>query len=166
MSISTLLLRLSMSLSLALLSYSCGIFLLAIVMKKQPELVRDVVLIPLARLSPYGLACTVIPWGLSLLLGIEGTLWRIILIFTFTLAPPLVIALVFSSLVVLLDGLIKYGQISWHPLIAFICPIIPGLYVIYDVISELLLFLPEVFTPLLAIFIPLFCISGVLEPTT
>ena len=166
MAVTTFMSKLIMSLSLVLLSYSCGIFLLAITMRKRPELVRDVILTPLARLGPYGLACAVIPCALFLLVGVETAMWRIFLMFTFTLALPLTIALILSSLVVLLGGLLRYGQRTWYPIAIFLCPTIPGFYIIYNVISELILFLPEVFTLLLAIFTPLFCISGVLEHTT
>jgi len=155
--------KLMASLSLVLLSYSCGILLLAIVMRERPDLVRDVLLTPLARLGPYGMACIITPWALSLLLGTRRTLEIVFLMFILTIAPPLIIALIFSSLSALLSGLLRCDRRPWYPALAFLSPIAPGLYIMYGIISELVSFLPDAFTPLLAIFTFSFCLSGLLR---
>jgi len=132
-------------------------------MKEQPKIVRDVIVIPIARLSPYGLVYAFLSIAFSYILGIEKGILYTFTTFIFTLSLPLFIALVFSSLIILLDRLIHSEQKLWRPLVAFSCPIVIGLSILYSILSELLAFLPEIFVPLLIVFTPLFCICGVVE---
>jgi len=151
--------------ALALMLYSLGMLILVLLARRRarPEDIREVVLTPIVRLSPYALICLLVPLSLAYILRNRLILTCTITLFALVMFPSIIIALLISSLPLLIALVARYGRAMWPALLGFSIPYAPALYLMSHKVLSLIPLMPGEYATVFAILSAVFTIGGMVS---